>query len=168
MDKKADWQELLKDKRFLGALLAGGGGALVGGGLIPGLIWKRPTWGQRGIMGGTTGAVMALLTAAAMQDEGGEGNPVQKALKGIVETGRNVPAKLLGYKPKATELREMSDTAKALYGVEGTGIPGWISRQVHRAMPNVKDFGGSLGEQARAWGNVGVSGLTGLYTGTKL
>lgn len=168
MNKKADWQELLKDKRLLGALLAGGGGALVGGGLLPGLIWKRPTWGQRGIMGGTSGAIMALLTAAAMQDEGGEGNPVQNAIKSVVETGRNVPAKLLGYKPKATQLREMSDTAKALYGTEGTGIPGWISRQVHRAMPNIKDFGGSAGDVARAAGNVGVLGGTGLYVGTKL
>lgn len=70
MKKQADWKEelakALQDRRVIGALLAGTAGGVVGGFGIPGLIWKKPTKKQRVITGGTTAALAALATAAAM------------------------------------------------------------------------------------------------------
>jgi hypothetical protein len=74
MDKKADWKEslkeALKDKRLLGAGLAGLAGAAVGGGVLPGLIYKKPTWGSRFWMGGASGISTFLIALAAMQAAG--------------------------------------------------------------------------------------------------
>ena len=70
MDKKADWKEdlkeALKDKRLIGAGLAGLGASLVGGGVLPGLIYKKPTWGSRLLLGGSSGALTTLAVLAAL------------------------------------------------------------------------------------------------------
>ena len=70
MDKKADWKqtlrEALKDKRLLGAGIAGLAGGAAGAFGLPDLIYKKPTKGSRVGLGLTSAAIAAAATAAAM------------------------------------------------------------------------------------------------------
>lgn len=71
MKKKADWKEdfkkfLQENRQAVGVGLAGLGGAAVGGLMLPGLLYKKPTFGNRAIMGTGTGLLTALVTLAAL------------------------------------------------------------------------------------------------------
>ena len=73
MDKRADWKqtlrEALKDKRLIGAGIAGLAGGVAGAFGLPDLIYKKPTKGSRVGLGLSTGLVSALVTLAAMSSK---------------------------------------------------------------------------------------------------
>ena len=110
MKKKADWKEDLKkylseNRQAVGLALAGGVGGLVGGTLLPGLIYKKPTGGSRLMLGGGTGALTMLATMLAMR---GEGKQLQQSLaekgKNALSTIKSIPDALLGGRPSAKKL----------------------------------------------------------------
>ena len=138
MEKKADWKELLakalQDKRLIGAGLAGLGGGLVGGTLLPGLIWKNPTWGKRGIIGGTTGILAALATLAAM-GKGEPDSPAATVARNFTDLAANAGSVLTGDRPTTAELREMGTLAKTLKGY-GDNPFAWTVRRIRGAFPD--------------------------------
>ena len=143
MEKKADWKELLakalQDKRLIGAGLAGLGGGLVGGTLLPGLIWKNPTWGKRGIIGGTTGALAALATLAAM-GKGEPDNPSTAIAKNFTDLAANAASVVTGDRPTVSELRDMGTLTKTLKGY-GSNVPAWLVRRFRGVFPDWEGLG---------------------------
>ena len=59
-------QELLKDKRVLGAAAAGLAGSTAGALIAPDLIYKKPTWSNRLGLGLGTGLSSAAIVLAVM------------------------------------------------------------------------------------------------------
>ena len=71
MKKQADWKESLKkflqeNRQAVGVAAAAGAGGLLGGTMLPGLIYKKPTMGSRLMLGGGSVALTALAVMAAL------------------------------------------------------------------------------------------------------
>ena len=119
MNKKADWKEslqnALKDKRLLGAGIAGLVGGAAGAFGLPDLIYKKPTAGSRVGLGLSTGALAALATAAAMRS----GEKDSDVMKQLSDLAHNTP-NLLSRKT-VPELKEMSPLTRFVTGYTGGG-----------------------------------------------
>ena len=108
MKKQADWKESLKNflqehRQAVGVAAAAGAGGLIGGTMIPGLIYKKPTMGSRVGIGMGSAALTALGVMAALgKGEGIDSSLVEKG-KGLIEAGRKIPDAILGGMPTAKQ-----------------------------------------------------------------
>lgn len=110
---------MLNDKRLVGTALAGLGGAALGAGVLPGLIYKKPTTASRAAWGGVTGTATALAALAYMSALGEREVPdkVSEAAKNIISAGRQTFDALTGSRPTRRVLDEMEPLGRAMYGV---------------------------------------------------
>ena len=133
MDKKADWRqslrEALKDKRLIGAGIAGLAGGAAGAFGLPDLIYKKPTAGSRVGLGLTSAAIAAAATAAAMS--GGQKEDPSLA-KSILDVGHNIPSLL--QRKEVPELKSMSGLTRFIRGYGG----GWFNpfRRIYSGLPD--------------------------------
>lgn len=148
MDKKADWRQslrqALKDKRLIGAGIAGLAGGAAGAFGLPDLIYKKPTTGSRLGLGLTSAAIAAAATAAAMSGKDKDSSVLQN----VADLAHNVPT--LGRRKTVPELKEMSGLSRFAqgYGIDGHPWTQYLNpiRLVKGGLP---DWSGLFGKSRR-------------------
>ena len=150
MDKKADWRQslrqALKDKRLIGAGIAGLAGGAAGAFGLPDLIYKKPTTGSRVGLGVSTGLVSALITLAAMNKDKVGGAQTGKTL---VDTVHNLPGAIFGERNTVPELKQMSWLSRALRGY-GSNPLAWGVRTFRSAFPDAEGLVGGKSQRSLA------------------